>query len=108
MARFAGKIGFVRTVEKEGSVWEEETIEKIYKGDIVRDARRWDKPTEVNDNLTISNEITIVADSYMEANWAFIKYVVWGSNKWKVNYIEINRPRIRLTLGGLYNENETS
>lgn len=108
MARFAGKIGFVRTVEKEGSVWEEETIEKAYKGDIVRDARRWDKPTEVNDDLTISNEITIVADSYMWNNWAFIKYVVWNNVKWKVNYIEINRPRIRLTLGGIYNESETS
>lgn len=108
MARFAGKIGFVKTVEREGSVWEEEIIEKPYKGDTVRDARRWDKPQEVNDSLTISNEINIVADSYMLSNYAFIKYVEWNGVKWKVNYIEINRPRIRLTLGGVYNENETS
>ena len=108
MARFAGKIGFVKTVEREGSVWEEEIIEKPYKGDTVRDARRWDKPQEVNDSLTISNEINIVADSYMLSNYAFIKYVELNGVKWKVNYIEINRPRIRLTLGGVYNENETS
>lgn len=108
MARFAGKIGFVKTVEREGSVWEEEIIEKPYKGDTVRDARRWEKPQEVNDSLTISNEINIVADSYMLSNYAFIKYVEWNGVKWKVNYIEINRPRIRLTLGGVYNENETS
>lgn len=108
MARFAGKIGFVKTVEREGSVWEEEIIEKPYKGDTVRDARRWEKPQEVNDSLTISNEINIVADSYMLSNYAFIKYVEWNGIKWKVNYIEINRPRIRLTLGGVYNENETS
>lgn len=107
MARFAGIVGFVKTVEREGSVWEEEYIDKPYKGDIVRDARRWEKLTEVNDNLTISNEITIVADSYMLSNWAFIKYVIWNGVKWKVNYIEINRPRIRLTLGGIYNENST-
>lgn len=107
MARFAGIVGFVKTVEREGSVWEQENIDKPYKGDIVRDARRWEKPTEVNDNLTISNEITIVADSYMLSNWAFIKYVIWNGVKWKVNYIEINRPRIRLTLGGVYNENST-
>ena len=102
MNRFAGIIGFVRTVEKPGSVWEEEAIEKPYKGDIVRDARRWEKPTEVNDSLTISNEINIVADSIMLSNWAFIKYVIWNGVKWKVNYIEINRPRIRITLGGEY------
>lgn len=108
MSRFAGKIGFVKTVEREGSVWEEEIIEKPYKGDTVRDARRWEKPQEVNDSLTISNEINIVADSYMLSNYAFIKYVEWNGVKWKVNYIEINRPRIRLTLGGVYNENETS
>lgn len=108
MARFAGKIGFVKTVEREGSVWEEEIIEKPYKGDTVRDARRWEKPQEVNDSLTISNEINIVADSYMLSNYAFIKYVELNGVKWKVNYIEINRPRIRLTLGGVYNENETS
>ena len=40
MARFAGKIGLVKTVEREGSVWEEEIIEKQYKGDTVRDARK--------------------------------------------------------------------
>ena len=102
MNRFAGIIGFVRTVEKPGSVWEEEAIEKPYKGDIVRDARRWEKPTEVNDSLTINNEINIVADSFMLSNWAFIKYVIWNGVKWKVNYIEINRPRIRITLGGEY------
>lgn len=104
--RFAGKIGFVRTVETEGSVWQEVCEEKRYKGDIVRDARRWEKPTEVNDNITVSNEITIVADKYLLSNYAFIKYVVLDRVKWKVNYIELNRPRIRLTIGGLYNENE--
>lgn len=108
MNRFAGIVGFVKTVEGEGSVWEEVATEKPYKGDIVRDARRWEKPREVNDSLTISNEINIIADSYMLSNWAFIKYVIWNGIKWKVNYIEINRPRIRLTLGGVYNENETS
>jgi hypothetical protein len=106
MARFAGIIGFVKTVETEGSAWEEQKTERHYKGDVVRDARRWEKPTEVNDSLTISNEINIVADSYLLHNYAFIKYVKWDGNKWKVNYIELNHPRIRLTLGGLYNENE--
>lgn len=102
--RFAGIVGFVKSVEKEGSVWDTEVIERPYKGDTIRDARRWDKPTEVNDDITISNEINIVADKFVLENWAYIKYIIWGGTKWKVNYIEINHPRIRLTLGGIYNE----
>jgi len=106
--KFAGKIGFVRTIADEGSVWREEVIEKSKKGDFVRDARRWEKPTEVNDSITISDEIEIVADSYMLDNYAFIKYVVIRGVKWKVNYIDISRrPRIKLTLGGVYNEDES-
>lgn len=106
--RFAGTIGFVKTVEEEGSVWKEVVTEKQKKGYYVRDARRWDKPTEVNNNLTISDEIEIVADSYMLENFAFIKYVIIKGVKWQVSYIDISmRPRIRLTLGGVYNGDET-
>lgn len=105
--RFAGKIGYVRTVADEGSVWREEVVEKDKKGYFVRDARRWDKPVEVNDSLTISDEIEIVADSYMLENYAFIKYVVIRGVKWCVNYLDIsNRPRIRITLGGVYHGEE--
>lgn len=103
MNKFSGIVGFVKLVETEPSTWEEETTEKPYKGDYVRQSRRYDTATQANDNLTLSNEVSIVADSYMLDNYAYMKYVIIRGIKWKINYIEDLRPRMRLTLGGVYN-----
>lgn len=102
--RFYGVIGFVSDVEEEPGIFMRHTEERPYYGDVVRNSRRWDTPTEVNDSLTLSNEISIVADDYANDNLALMAYVVWQGKKWAINYIEVNRPRIRLTLGGEYIE----
>lgn len=106
MARFHGNVGFVKSTETEPGVWENVEIERPYYGDIVRSARRWDLPTEVSDRLNLSNEINLVADDYAMDNMSFMRYVVINGQKWNINYIEVNRPRIRLTLGGVYSESE--
>ena len=102
--RFHGIIGFTNSVETEPGIYENQICERYYHGDVVRSSRRWDEPTEVSDRLNLSNEINIVADDYAIDNSQFMAYVVVNGQKWKINYIEINRPRIRLTLGGTYNE----
>ena len=104
--RFHGKIGFVKDVETEPSVFTQQVTERFYHGDTVRSIRRWDEPTEINDRLNLSNEISIVADSYILENSKYMAYVIIYGQKWKINYIELNRPRLRLTLGGVYNESE--
>lgn len=106
--RFHGTIGFVKDVETEPGVWERQIFERQYHGDTVRSSRRWDLPTEINDKLNLSNEISIVADDYAMKNYGYMAYVVVNNQKWKINYIEVNRPRLRLTLGGMYNESERS
>lgn len=103
MAKFFGKVGFVKTVETKPGVWTEVAEEREYYGDVVRHSRRWDSPTQANDNLTLSNEINILADEYVFDNFEFLRYVEYMGALWCVNYIEVNRPRIRLTLGGRYN-----
>lgn len=104
--RFYGIIGFVTEEETSPGIWERTVSERPYYGDVVRSSRRWDEPTEVNDRLNISNEITIVADNYANDNLAYMAYVVWQNKKWAINYVEVNRPRIRLTIGGEYNESK--
>lgn len=104
MSKFYGVIGFVKDVESDPGVWKHVTTEKTYYGDVIRLDRRWDQPTEVNDHLTLSEEINIVADSYILDNLSYIKYVNVYGVKWKVNTITPAYPRIRLTLGGEYNE----
>ena len=80
----------------------------FYYGDVLRRSRRWDQATEVNDHLTLSDEINVIADSYILENLNYMRYVIYLGVKWKINYIEVNRPRIRLTLGGEYNGEQTA
>ena len=106
--RFYGVIGFVTEEETSPGIWERVVTERPYYGDVVRSSRRWDEATQVNDRLNLSNEVNIVADDYAKDNMAYMAYVVWQNKKWAINYIEINRPRIRLTLGGEYNESKSN
>jgi hypothetical protein len=104
MSKFRGKIGFVKDVETTPGVWEPVVTEKMARGDIIRLDRRWDKPNEVEDHLTISEEISIVVSSYIKDNLSYIKYVEHLGVKWRVTSITPAYPRIRLSLGGEYNE----
>ena len=105
MAKFSGKIGFVKNSETyEGSgVWIEEVVEKPYRGDVVNDVIKWQDSSKVNENLNISNKFSIVADTFAMQNIGNMRYVEYYGTKWKIMTVEINRPRIVIYLGGLYN-----
>lgn len=103
MSKFYGKVGFVKDMEVTPGVWQHVTTERNYYGDVIRLDRRWDKANEVNDHITLSEEINIVADTYLLDNLSYIKYVEVYGSKWKVSTITPAYPRIRLALGGEYN-----
>ena len=110
MARFYGEVGFLRTVEADPvnhpSVHKEVLTKRNYYGDVVRNARRWENGSSLNDNLVINNTISIVADEFAYQNIGAMKYVRWQGSPWKITNVEIQRPRLILTIGGLYNEPE--
>lgn len=101
MGRFAGKVGFVTYTETSPGVWEEVTTEKQYYGDLLRNTRRYEG-TNMNKDLTINNEVSILCDAYAYANFPYCKYVTLNGVKWTVTNITIDRPRMQLTLGGIY------
>lgn len=107
MAKFFGKIGFIVTEETDPDgdpgVWEEVAVERDYYGDFVRRAKRWDSSDKINDDLSLTSTISIVADPYFNDNLAAIKYVVWRGTKWKITNVEPEFPRFTLTVGGIYN-----
>ena len=104
MAKWYGKIGFIKQVEKKPGVYTTDTIERNYYGDLIRNSRGWSTPSEgTNDNLTLNNQISILADSFASENSSFMKYIEIMGGKWKITNIEINYPRLVLTIGGLYN-----
>lgn len=105
--RYYGKVGYVTTVETRPGVWEDsEIVERPYYGEVLRYSRRWQGTDQLNDNLTISNQISILADPYAYEHFSDIKYIYWMNVKWKVLTIEVNYPRLILTLGEVYNEND--
>lgn len=105
MAKFYGKIGYADQVETSPGVYEEQIVERSYFGDLTRNTRRLENSGNLNDNINIANEISIVADPFAINNFHTMRYVEYLGAKWKVSNVDANtRPRLILTLGGLYNE----
>lgn len=105
MAKWFGKIGFdLGTVETKPGVWGPKIEERPYYGDLQRNSRRLQTSDKVNDDINISNEISIVADPYANENFHTIRYAEFMKTKWKVTDVEVQYPRLILTLGGVWNE----
>lgn len=105
MSKFRGKVGYVITEETAPGVWSEVTKERTLRGDVISDTRLLQNSGEVNDDIKLSNSISVVADAYAKQNFHAIRYVVWKGVKWKATNINANQyPRLIITLGGLYNE----
>ncbi len=103
MAKYYGKIGYSVTEETEPGVWEERVAERSYYGDLIKNMRRYQSADKVNDDLNISNEISILADAFAYENFHAMKYVEFMGAKWKVTSVEVQHPRLILTIGGVYN-----
>jgi hypothetical protein len=103
MNKFYGPVGYIKQKEISPGVWDDDIVERSYRGDIIQNIRKWEVSEYKNDDLTISNKISIIADPFAYENYSTIRYVLWFGVRWKVNNIEIQRPRIILTLGEVYN-----
>lgn len=105
MAKFHGKVGYIQTKETSPGVYTEVVTERDCVGDILRNNKRWEESENLNDNITISNRFSILTDEYINQNVKNLRYIIWMGAKWKVTSFEIERPRIILTVGGIYNGN---
>lgn len=103
MAKWFGKIGFSETKETRPGVWEDIITVREYYGDVTRNTRRFQSSENLNDNIVVSNDISIVADPYAIQNFHSIRYIEFMGAKWKINNVEVSYPRLILTLGDIYN-----
>jgi len=105
MAKFYGEIGYGETVENpSGSgVWIDNITEVKYYGDIVRNTRQLREGESLNDDLSVNNSISIVADAYANEHFFAIRYIRWAGTLWTVLDVEVQSPRLLLRLGGVYN-----
>lgn len=103
MARFYGKVGYGTSVNQGNGIFEDVIIEREYFGDVVRNTRRLQNEEKVNNDLSVGNSISIVADPYANDHFFAIRYVEWAGALWKVSEVEVQIPRLILRLGGVYN-----
>lgn len=103
MARFYGEIGYAEVIQTAPGVWEEQITTRKYYGDLITNNRRYEQGEHLNDNLNVTNRISVVADPYAYQNFHKIRYVRWMGSLWKVGTVEVQRPRLILSLGGVYN-----
>lgn len=103
MSKFCGLVGYAETVETTPGVWDEVITERQYYGDLNRNSFRTQSPDKVNADVVVSNEISMVADPYANANFHNMRYVTFGGVKWAITSVEVMYPRLKLMVGGVYN-----
>ena len=101
--KWYGEIGYADTVETTPGVWVERITTRNYYGDLTRNTRRLQSSSQVNDDVNVANEISIVADPFANQNFHSMRYVEFMGAKWKISNVEVQPPRLILTVGGLYN-----
>lgn len=103
MAKFYGKVGYGISKETAPGVWVDEIVERPYYGELVRNTRKMQTSDKVIDDINIANEISILADPFARDNFQYMRYVEFMGVKWKVTTIDVQFPRLILSIGGLYN-----
>lgn len=103
MGKFYGKIGFSVTEETQPGIWKERIVERSYYGDTVRSTKQISGPGKINDDITIKEDLSVLADPFAMNHYSSIKYVEYMQTKWKVTAVEVKFPRLILTTGSVYN-----
>ncbi len=105
MARFFGAIGYGTSVEVPlgSGIWVDDVTEVEYYGEITRNTRKLEPGEGLNDNVSVGNSITIVADQYASEHFYDIRYIRWNNVLWTVSTVEVQSPRLIISLGKVYN-----
>ena len=109
MNKYYGAVGFAVTAEDPpgSDIWTETITEHKYYGDILRNYQRIQTADRVNGDPILANRISIVADPFAWSNYQNIRYAKFLGAKHRVTDVEVQYPRLILSLGGVFNEQST-
>lgn len=102
--KWYGQIAYAEEIETDVDVIETKPVEYDYFGDLLKNYKRNNLSDSINTNITISNQLSVVADSRLMKNFHKILYVTFGGAKWTVSSVDVVPPRMILTFGELYKE----
>lgn len=109
MAKFYGSVGYAVQVQTAPGVWKEQIKEYPYSGDLLRNIFKAQSAENLNDDLNIANEISILADPFARENFHRMRYVCYMGAKWKITSVDASQyPRLILKVGGVYNAGKTA
>lgn len=103
MAKFYGNVGYGTSTETAPGVFQDVITEVAYYGDVVRSTRQLSEGENLNKDIRVGNSISIVADEQAYNHFFAIRYVEWAGTLWTVSDVEVQRPRLLLRLGEVYN-----
>lgn len=107
--KFYDVVGYGESVKTAPGVWSDVITERKYRGNVYRNTRQVRESTEkVNNDISVGNSISIVADAYANENFMAIRYIKWAGVYWIVSKVDVQTPRLILELGGVYNGSKAS
>lgn len=76
-------------------------------GEVLRDSRYFTQGETVLGEVRYQTRISVLADAFALEHFMDIRYVEWAGRLWTVDNVTPERPRLILTLGGVYNGDRT-
>jgi len=105
--KFHGVVGVATgdQIEKPANsgIFVDEIEERVATGEQIRDTRQIANPDKVNFDMTLSTTISVMADVFADVDFLAFRYCERAGVKWVIVNVEPARPRLLLTLGGVYN-----
>lgn len=106
MAKYYGIIGFAIQEETSPGIWTDVITKRSYKGEVIRNSRRYDSADNINDNFVITNTFSIVSDAFLYSHIPALRYLEYLGTKFKITSVDIDRPRVTISVGGVYVEED--
>lgn len=103
MARYYGAIGFTSTSEEAQGVWVETITERYYFGDVKKDFSKRNNNNVINDSVSVDIQISIMGDFVAFNSISEMKYITYNGSKWNITNVEVVRPRLVISIGGISN-----
>jgi len=107
--KFFDAVGYGESVERPpgSGKFVDVITERMLYGDVLRNTRAQVEADKVNNDRTIGNRFSLMADAYASENFEAIRYIRWKGVRWLIRDIEYVSPRVNITPGGVYHGTTT-
>lgn len=103
MAKYSGMVTYATQTETVPGVWEDVTTPYFMRGDVIRRSSQLQNDDKVNNDISLNHRVSLVGDAFAFENYYNIKHINIDGQEWKVTSVEVQHPRIIVTVGGVWN-----